>query len=169
MASGAMPGSVIQVVTLENPTRASQAYSGSTFLDISGMSLNITPKRSNSKIIIHARWFGEMTPADTIYNSIFGLSRNGTQVGRQEGTSTVTSGLTAPTRTYENADANSTPETATFFVTDTPGTASTLTYKMTFMSGNTGTLYTGRTIGWANQTSGYELGTCSMIAMEVAV
>lgn len=168
MASGVVPGSVIQVVTLENSARAAQAFSGSTFLDVYGMSLNITPKRSNSKIIIHARWFGEMTPVDTIYNSVFGLSRNGTQVGRQEGTSTVTSGLTAPARTYESPDGNSTPETASFFVTDTPNTTSTITYKMTFMTGNTGTLYTGQTIGWANQTGGYELGTCSMTAMEIA-
>lgn len=167
-ASGIMSGNIIQVVNLENSARTSQSYASNTVLDISNMSLTITPKKSNSKILIQMRWYGEMSPADTVYNSIFGLSRNGTQIGRQEGTSTVTSGLTIGALSYEGTDTNSTAETANYFYVDTPNLSSPLVYKVTFISTNAGTITTNQTIGWSNQTGGYELGTSSMIAMEIA-
>ena len=167
-ASATMPGNIIQVVSVDSSTRTSQAYSGSTILNLSNMSLSITPKKINSKILIQVRWFGELTPADTVYNSVFGLSRNGTQIGRQEGTSTVMSGLTVPALSYEGTDTGSTGETASFFYVDTPNTLSAITYRATFVSGNTGTIYNNHVIGWANQSGGYELGTSAIIAMEVA-
>jgi hypothetical protein len=163
-----LPGEVIQVVTLENPTRAAQTFSTNTILNVYQMDIRITPKRANSKILVQMRWFGEMADAGRPYNSVFGLSRNGTQVGRQEGTSTIITGLTSAALSYDGSDANSTPETASFFVTDMPNTTSEISYKVTFISDQGGTLYTGQTVGWANQAGGYELGTNAMTATEIA-
>jgi hypothetical protein len=114
------------------------------------------------------RWFWEFTGANRVYNTVFGLTRNGTQVGRQTGATTVISGLTVAALSYENEDANSTPETASFFVTDIPGITTEISYKVTIISDAGGTLYTGQTVGWANQSGGYELGTNAMTAMEIA-
>ena len=53
------PGSVIQVVNVDNVLRTSQGFSGNVILDISNMVATITPKSASSKIVIQARWFGE--------------------------------------------------------------------------------------------------------------
>lgn len=163
------PGHVIQVVTLDNTGRASQGFSANTAMDVYGMSLSITPKSASSKILVQARWFGEMTAADRVYNSVFGLTRNGTQIGRQtDPGSTVINGITMAALSYEGTDASSTPETASFFITDSPATTSSVTYSVTFISDAGGTLYTNRAVGWSGQSSGFELGTSAMVLMEIA-
>lgn len=163
------PGHIIQVVTLDNITRTSQGFSNNVAFDISNMSLSITPKSITSKILIQARWFGEMTAADRVYNSVFFITRNGTRINYQTGTNTNATGLTAAAQSYEGTDANSTPETAIMFTTDSPGSISTLTYKLGMISnGAGGTLYTNQVVGWTNQADSYELGTSSMVLMEIA-
>lgn len=163
------PGHVIQVVTLDNTSRTAQGFSNNVPFDISNMTASITPKSTTSKIIIQARWFGEFTAADRVYNSVFYITRNGTRINYQTGTNTNATGLTAAAQSYEGTDANSTPETAIMFTTDSPGTTSTLTYKLGLISnGAGGTLYTNQVVGWTNQADSYELGTSGMILMEVA-
>jgi hypothetical protein len=163
------PGSVIQVVNVENVTRTSQGVSGSTLLDISGLEATITPKRNTSKIIIQARWFGEFSVVDMQYNSVFGVSRNGTQIGRQpDPGATIISGITSPAISYDQPDGNSTPESMSFFLSDSPNSTSALTYRITYLSAIAGTIFTNRTVGWANQASLYELGTSGLMLMEVA-
>lgn len=162
-------GQIIQVVTLDNTSRTVQGFSDSVSLDVSNMSLDITPKISTSKIIIQARWTGEFSAADRVYNSVFAITRNGTRINHQTGTNTIPSGLTVPALSYEGTDADSTMESAYLFTTDTPGTTSTLTYKLVMISaGNGGTLSTNRAMSWNNQTNGYELATSGMIIMEIA-
>ena len=163
------PGHIIQTVTLDNTTRATQGFSDGVSLDVSGMSLDITPKSANSKILIQARWFGELSGADRVYNSVFAITRNGTRINYQTGTSTVASGLTIPALSYEGTDADSTGETMSLFTTDSPASTSLLTYKLVYISsGNGGTISTNRVMSWNNQSGGYELGTSGMILMEIA-
>ena len=162
-------GHIIQVSTVENTGRYAQGFSTNTFMDIAGMELSITPKSPNSKIIVMARWFGEFTDAGRPYNTIFGISRNNTQVGRQaDPAGTIISGITTTTLSYDGSDASSTPEATQLFFTDTPQSVAPVTYKLTMISDGGGTLYTNRTVGWTGQTGGYELGTSSMVLMEVA-
>lgn len=158
------PGHVIQVVTLDNTGRAAQGFSTNTALDVYGMELSITPKSATSKILIQARWFGEFTTADRVYNTVFYVTRNGTKINTQ--TDQIWSGLTMAALSYENSDANSTPETASMFTTDSPNTTSATTYKVSILSDGNGTLYTNRAVGGIS--SGYELGTSGMILMEIA-
>ncbi len=158
------PGHVIQVVTLDNTGRASQGFSTTTGIDVYGMSLDITPKSSTSKILIQARWFGEFVGADRVYNSVFYITRNGVKINTQS--DTVMSGLTMPALSYEGTDADSTPESASMFTTDSPGVTSTLTYKMGMISNGGGTIYTNRAAGGIDTAR--ELGTSGMILMEIA-
>jgi hypothetical protein len=163
------PGSVIQVVNVDNVTRTSQGVVVNTLLNISGLEATITPKRNTSKIVIQARWFGEFSVSDTTWNSNFGVSRNGTQIGIQpDPGATVSSGITSAALSYFAADGNSTPETMSLFISDSPNSTSALTYRITFQSSQAGTIFTNRTVGWANQASGFELGTSSIMLMEVA-
>lgn len=163
------PGSVIQVVNVDNVTRTSQGVAANTILDISGLVATITPKRNTSKIIIQARWFGEVTGQPILWDSIFGVSRNGTQIGRQpDPGATIISGISIGTLSYTADDATSTPEAMNFFLSDSPNSTSALTYRITFLSSGAGTLFTNRTVGWANQATGHELGTSGIMLMEVA-
>lgn len=164
-----VPGSIVQVVTVDNITRSSQGFSANSWINLSGLEAVITPKSSSSKILIMARWFGELNDAGRVYNSVFGLTRNGTFVGRQtDSGATVINGITTATLSYEGTDASSTPEASSFFVTDTPGSVTPQTYRVTFISDGAGTIFTNRTVGYANQAGGFELGTSSIVLMEIA-
>ena len=164
------PGSVIQVVNVDNVLRTSQGFSGNVILDISNMVATITPKSASSKIVIQARWFGELTAQGVVWDSVFGVSRNGTQIGRQpDPGATVISGITIGTISYTADDANSTPEVMNLFTHDFPNSTSVVTYRITYLSNNGGTIFTNRTVGYANQVNGHELGTSSIMLMEVAV
>jgi hypothetical protein len=171
LASARMPaGSVLQVVNVDNVTRTAQGFSASSILDISGMQATITPQRANSKIVIFARWFGEFSNFNNPFNSVFGISRNGSQIGRQpDPGATVISGITMAAISYDLSDTNSTPETVNLFIADLPNTTSAVTYRMTLLGDTAATLFTNRTVGWTGQTNGFELGTSSMMLMEVAV
>jgi hypothetical protein len=163
-------GSILQVINIDNVTRTSQGFSGGSFINISGLEATISPRRSNSRIVITARWFGEINPSSLVYNSIFGVTRNGSQIGRQPDPGvTVPTGITTASINYDLEDQNSTAEAMSLFIADSPGTTSATTYRITFLSTGAGTLFTNRVVGWANQTGGFELGTSSLMLMEVAV
>lgn len=164
------PGHIVQVVPVDYSGRASQGLSDNTIANVVGIEAAITPKYANSKIFIQARWFGEFGNFDRIYNCVFGISRNGTQIGRQtEGLgSTLANGLTVPAISYIYSDTNSTGETANLFVTDSPNSTSELTYRLTLVADQGFTLYTNRVAGWSGQTAGYELGTSGIVLMEIA-
>jgi hypothetical protein len=163
------PGSIIQVVNVDNVTRTSQGVAANTILDISGLVATITPKRNTSKIIIQARWFGEVTGQGLLWDSVFGVSRNGTQIGRQpDPGATIISGISIGTLSYTADDANSTPEAMNFFLSDSPNSTSALTYRVTYLASGAGTIFTNRTVGWANQATTHELGTSGLMLMEVA-
>jgi hypothetical protein len=164
------PGSILQVVNVDTVARTSQGFSGNVILDIANLQATITPKSTSSKIVIQARWFGEITAQAVVWDSIFGVSRNNVQIGRQpDPGATVISGITIGTISYTADDANSTPEVMNLFTSDLPGSTSPVTYKITFLSNNGGTIFTNRTVGYANQVNGHELGTSSIMLMEVAV
>jgi hypothetical protein len=163
------PGHVIQVVTVDDKARSSQSLPVNTFINVGGLEAKITPKSVNSKIVIQARWFGELNSQDNAYNSVWGISRNGTQIGGQPDPSgTVISGVTSTALSYWLGDAGSTPETMSMFISDTPGTTSELTYRVTFIGSGGGTIFNNRTVSWTGQSVGYELGTSSIMLMEIA-
>lgn len=163
-------GSVVQVVQTNLTSRISQTVNPSTVTDITGLSCSITPKGVNSKIMVFVRWFGEWGNAGSPYNSVWGLKRNGTRVGEQtDPGATVMTALTGTGMTYDGSDAASTPEIMSFFYLDSPATNTTITYQVfTLCDQASQTIYTNRTVGYANQVTGYELGTSSIVLMEIA-
>jgi hypothetical protein len=161
-----LPGETIQTVTMENLVQNTQAVSAQTINDLSNMSIAITPKKANSKILIHIRWSGEFSVSEMTWQTTFGCSRNGTQIGRPGGGAAGT-GIATPSLSYYLSDASSTAEGCIYFVTDTPGTTSLITYRATIASGTAGTIFNNRTVNNPN-TWAYESGTSAMTAMEIA-
>jgi hypothetical protein len=54
------------------------------------------------------------------------------------------------------------------FISDTPGTTSEVIYRVTFIASGGGTIFNNRVAAWSGQVSGYELGTSSIMLMEIA-
>jgi hypothetical protein len=161
-----LPGETIQTVTMENLVQNTQGVSAQTINDLSNMSIVITPKKANSKILIHIRWSGEFAASDLTWNTTFGCTRNGTQIGRPGGGVNGT-GIAIPSLSYFAQDASSTAESCIYFVTDTPGITSAITYRATIASSQTGTVYNNRTVANVNSWD-YESGTSAMTATEIA-
>ena len=160
------PGSVIQVQNTELVTSGSQSSTSGSHAAISGLSVNITPKSSNSKIWIQVRWCGEYG-SNGAWNSMWGITRNGTLIGRTSTDGGVAGvyGLAPPTTSYGGANDNSsTMEAISYGYYDSPATTSQITYQATFMQNSTLTLYTNRTVSGA----GDEYGTSSITVWEIA-
>lgn len=164
------PGSTLQVVSTNYTTRASTSLTNNTVTDIPGLSCTITPKTPTSKILVMVRWMGEFGPADGVYNTVFGIKRNGARIGEQpDPGATVPSAITVASLSYEGTDADSTPENMNFFLLDTPGTTSAVTYQVfALTAGASRVISTNKAYNWSNQSNGYELGTSSIVLMEIA-
>jgi len=162
------PGHTLQVVQTHLTGRYAQTLTSSVTNDVTDFNATITPKSTSSKILVFARWFGEWSTADAVYNAVWGIKRSGTRIGEQpDPGATVTTGLTSSALSYEATDANSTPETMNMFYMDAPNTTSPVTYNVWAMYYGASTLYTNRTVGWTGQVGSYELGTSTLILMEI--
>ncbi len=164
-------GSTVQTQANNLIARYSQSIPALVWTALTDFSIDITPKYSNSKFLIMVRWNGEHSVYGNVYNSIFGLQRNGTQIGNQSDPSgTTMNGLATSSLSYEGSDANSTLETMNLFYYDNPGVTAgtTLTYRVSFLTETTETLYTNRTVGWTGQSQGYELATSGIVVQEIA-
>jgi hypothetical protein len=158
-------GKILQVVQTYYDIPTVQSISAQNYTDITGMTVSITPSSTSSKILVHARWYGENA---TNWDSGYGLKRNGTIIGAPGAPGARNASMTIGNLSYHLADDNnSTPETAQFWYLDSPNSTSSTTYTMWYANINALTLYTNRTIGDLNQFN-YERGTCAMILMEVS-
>ena len=156
-------GKILQVIQTYYTTPTSQSIAAQTYTDITGMSATITPSSTNSRIIIHARWFGENS---TNWDGGFGLKRNGTIIGAPPSPSTRAALMTQGSIGYPGDNNDSTPETAQLWYVDSPSSTSSTTYTMWYSNNSSMTLYINRTYGDTDAFS-YERGTCAMILMEV--
>jgi hypothetical protein len=161
--ANAPSGSVLQVVS----TTKVDTFSVSdvnTFVDITGLSVNITPLSSSSKIlvIVHVGSFGNN--AGTPRTASFRIVRNSTVVGAgtPEG-----SRLGASFRDFIDGDANH-ARNGSFAHVDSPSATSEITYKVqTNNQGNT--LFINRT--GSDDNNGLAWGTrcaSSITLMEIA-
>lgn len=155
-------GKILQVIQTYYDTPTSQSIAAQTYNDITGLSATITPSSTSSRIIIHARWFGENT---SNWDGGFGLKRNGTIIGAPSSPSTRAALMTMGSLSYFNDD-NSTPETSQLWYVDSPSSTSSTTYTMWYTNNGAMTLYINRTVGDTDAFN-YERGTCAMILMEV--
>ena len=170
----AIPGTVIQCQNVYVTDRTSQSIvqnqNDASATNITGMTLNVTPKFANSKMIIQARWCGEFSSvASAAWNNMFLIQRDNTPVsiGTKDGDRTY--GHMPASIGYYAADNSSTMENCMWDTVDFPNTTSQVTYTAAIYSGwaTSYTLYNNRNVNNSTGAS-YESGTCSIVVWEIA-
>jgi hypothetical protein len=156
------PGVPVQVVA--DIVNGTYTYSTSTTgYYIPPLDINITPKFSNSKIILH--W---TINCEADHNTVFRIYRSGTLIGYNNTSSTdIWSGVATPG--YDQ-NQSSTPQNIVLSWVDTPGTTSALNYQIFIQATWTGgsiPFYLNRT--YANAGNYNELTVSYKSAMELAV
>ena len=168
------PGTVLQcqnvyVTDITSQSKA-QNQTASSATNITGMTLNVTPKFANSKMIIQARWCGEFSSvASAGWNNMFVIQRDNVPIGMPTQQGNRTRGHMPASMGYYANDNDSTLENCMWDTVDFPNTTSQVTYTAGIYSGwATGyTLYNNRTVN-SNTNSGFEDGTSSIVVWEIA-
>jgi hypothetical protein len=148
IAASSMPtGSVIQVVQTVKTDTYSAAPGSSTWADITGMSVSITPSSASNKIMVFFSVHG--TTANLSYVR---LVRDSTAIGVGE---TSGSRISCTVGNFSNTgDTNRCYEWGTNFL-DSPSTTSSTTYKLQVLGETTNTFYLNRSITDQNNTVGF--------------
>ena len=152
-------GGIIQVVSAS--TSVDFSTNSTSYVDITGCTVNITPKFSTSKILVtFSVQFGVGSTGTPVGMR---LERGGTGIGIADAASNRNRGTVAEQTTYSNA--NNTVRLATSQFLDSPNTTSSVTYNVAIHSSNT--WYINRSeenIDGNNHT----VGTSFITAMEVS-
>ena len=130
--AGASGGGIIQIVSATTTARITSTTT--TFTDISGLSVSITPRSTSNKILILASVSG--------HNDGFGhfvrLMRGATAISVGDASSNRVQSTMA---NYYNSDVNSPTTNGAVFL-DSPATTSSTTYKLQHRKGTgSGTIY----------------------------
>ena len=154
-------GGIIQVKSVTK-TDTFQTSSGS-FVDISGLSVTITPTSSSNKILIQVHVTGDGRAGQARAN--FRLMRGSTAIciGDSAGNrSRSTFGI------YDNTD-NHSPDNASMTHLDSPATTSAVTYKVQIQNGNSegSNVSVNRAYNWSDN-SAHPATTSSITVMEVS-
>ena len=159
-------GSILQVKNAIKTDTASS--SGDTFVDISGLSISITPSSSSNKILFR----GYVAMSTQLNGSgVLKIFRDSTEIGKSTADGTAANNSTGFCKVL-NAGATTTSGRAQmwqvqFEVLDSPNTTSATTYKCQFAETHIGaTIYVNRPY---SGTAADQHGSISSItAMEVA-
>ena len=149
----AMPaGSVLQV--LQTVKTNTFSTSSGTPVDITGLSVSITPTTNTSKILVMMDIGVVGTQSAATGN--FYIVRNSTTIGNGAGaTNNISAGV------YQNT-SNAFYDAVSFTFLDSPATTSAITYKIQ-VSSDTATLFVGRRV-----TDTFVGGACTITVMEIA-
>jgi hypothetical protein len=148
------PGGVLQVVSVNKAD--SFSTTSTSFTDITGLSVSITPTSASSKIYVVATI--PLVSAASGSGANFALSRNGTLIG--QGTSGTTQNSIAVVFVNTNDFFNGT----SFSILDSPATTSAITYQIRLLSSAGGTCLIGR-----RGSDTYGGSSSTLTAMEIAV
>ena len=160
-------GGIVSVNQALNQTRSSFVHNGG-FIDVTGLSVTVTPASVNSKFLIFMRVFGEGT-SDS-HNVSMALFRNGTNINAGAATSVAGQSVIATAGADYNAvDQDSTPQVWNATTLDSPNTTSAVTYKVRMTNqGGTATFWLNGTINGATGAA-YERGSSELIVLELNV
>lgn len=141
---GSLSGNVIQVVSTTK-TDVFTSSSGS-FVDITGLAATITPRDTNSKILVSVT-LGQVD-ANALERLVFGITRNSTQIaqGDQQGTVRVSASSVL------TINSSSVEKNAVIQYLDSPASSSALTYQVTGACISTGTFSVNGNAVYADQT-----------------
>ena len=161
-------GKILQVInTLKTDTQSS---SGDTFVDISGLTISITPSSSSNKVLVRG-----YVALSTQLNGTGNLKvfRDSTEICKSTADSTAANNSTAMFKVL-NAGATTTTGRSQmwqlqFEVLDTPNTTSAVTYKCQFAELHIGaTIYVNRIFYSGGLDAVHHGSVSSITAMEVA-
>lgn len=162
LAKANMPaGSVLQVASATKTDTFTSSTTGS-WLDVTGLSITITPTSSSNKVMVFARITGMGTNAATRLH--MRLVRDTTAISVGDASS---SRLQVSNNELYINDNEAYLGSAMFFL-DAPATTATTTYKIQIRnSHSTGTLYVNRSVADSDAGS-TPRGTSSITVMEIA-
>jgi hypothetical protein len=154
-------GTVLQVVSSTKTDTFSSTTTGS-WLDVTGLSLSITPSSASSKIMIFGRVTGNGQAGTTRMQMRLVRDSTAISVGDASGSRVQVSG-----NELFSGGADDLFGSTAFFL-DSPATTSSTTYKLQVLNGNSaGTVYVNRTPNNANTTA-MPVATSSITVMEIA-
>jgi hypothetical protein len=154
LAAARLPaGSVLQVVSTTKTDTFSTA--STTFIDLTGFSVSITPTSTTSKIFVLVAT--NYSPSSTSGIAVFNLVRNSTNIS-QPSTAPTWSGTAVP---FLNGADTCMPMGFNFL--DSPATTSSTTYKVQVKVNTGNTLYVNRRL------STDTVSTSTITVMEIAV
>ena len=147
-------GKVLQVVS----TAKTDSFSttSSSFTDVTGMSVSITPSSTSSKILIHCR-FSTINDLGSRVNA-FNLVRDSTAIAQPDSSSWQSSVLTISSSTFDNADYSP----VALHYLDSPSTTSAITYKLQCKTNGDSSLRIG------NRSDGVMSNSSDITVMEIA-
>ena len=153
-----LAGGVVQVVQTEQTAASSISNPGGTFVDLSGMSVTITPTSSNSRIFIHAQINITGRAANNVMHGR--LDRNGTiiHLGDADGSKNRSFAEGQP------VPDGSSGQIICMFV-DSPATTDPLIYKIQVTSNNI--IFFNRAAHSENDNNTGSRTASSIIAMEI--
>ena len=131
----------------------------------SHLSLSITPKSVNSKILLTACVFHEVNNTSN-HSTLWSFYRDSTKLAAPSAGSRR-SGVGQTAVGYGGFDANSTADVVNYHYYDSPNTTSAITYAVSFQHSTSGSIvYLNRTVN-DSDSSGYERGISILIAQEI--
>jgi hypothetical protein len=131
------PGHVIQVVSVTKTDTFTTA--STTFVDVTGLSVSITPSSTSSKILVMATVPGSANPATVAIQMRLVRDSTGIAIGDAAGSRTQVSMAGMPASTSE------TTAMGVDFL-DSPSTTSAITYKIQIRGNTANTVAVNRTI-----------------------
>ena len=162
-----VPGTVIQVVNAEKlDTASTNSGMGTSWVD-TGLSCTITPKASNSKILVHADYAGGVTTAAFNYFRVVRNVGGGTY-------SMISEAATPGSRNaihgmVYDSDNQGQVCLQTFNHLDSPATTSAVTYKLQFATGGGGGyVYIGQSNRDGNAADADPRASSRIILQEIA-
>ena len=131
----------------------------------SHLSLSITPKSANSKILLTARVFHELNVTAN-HTTLWSFYRDSTKlaapiVGNRR------SGIAQTAIGYISADADSTADTVSYNYYDSPNTTSAITYIVSFNHTSSNVILNLNRTQADGNSSGYERGISILIAQQI--
>ena len=163
IATTSTAGKILQVLQTVNSTMVSEAVADSTWEDITGMSVAITPSAASNKVLVFYRVAVATTSGQ--YNTRLRIVRDSTAIGLGDQTGSTRPRATtagwSPNNAYHIIGSHN-----TMFL-DSPSTTSATTYKLQWTDSYGQTLYMNRSANDAD-TKYYASQASHITVMEVA-
>ena len=166
-ASGIPSGGIIQVQRTQFTGTSAPSITASTDTALTDLTVNITPASTNSVIHLQAHIFCELgVDQNNSFNHTFFFFRDTAKLSHAAASGRNV-GISMATRTFYDANDDSTPIIARYDYFDTPASTSQITYKCAIRTRVNDTLVINRTIGDADANYS-ERGISFISATEIA-